>query len=152
MKKKTIKIILLLLLLILPFSCTFYFLEYKIYHTIGNITFTFWNVPNGYCYIMPYKYKGLLLPKKDYIRVHMGDDIRIFVGDGIVYVFSHRVSIFPHNYFSSDESKYKVFGSKFSDIGRTEAWEHCKKMNYPNVLINTYGINTSDMKSTENDF
>ena len=145
MKKKMIRIILLLFLL--PFLCTFYFLEYKIYHTIGNTAFTFWNVPTGYCYIIPYKYKGILLPKKDYIRVRMGDIVSVFVGDDTVYVFSHHVNIFPHNYLSSDESKYKVFGDKSPDNGRAEAWEYCKKMNYPNIVINTYDINTSEMNS-----
>lgn len=77
----------------------------------------------------------------------MGDIISVFVGDDTVYVFSHHVNIFPHNYLSSDESKYKVFGDKSPDNGRAEAWEYCKKMNYPNIVINTYDINTSEMNS-----
>ena len=150
MKKKMIRIILLLFLL--PFSCTFYFLEYKIYHTIGNTAFTFWNVPTGYCYIIPYKYKGILLPKKDYIRVRMGDIVSVFVGDDTVYVFSHHVNIFPHNYISSDEGKYKVFADSNTDNDRFAAWEYCKKMGYPNIQIYIFGMHIKNDKPAEFDF
>ena len=86
MKKKIVFRIIGLLLILLPFSCTFYLLEYKFYYTVEDVTFTFWNTSNG-CYIMPYKYTGLLFPKDNYLIVSPLDYIDIFVGDDIIYVF-----------------------------------------------------------------
>lgn len=82
----------------------------------------------------------------------MGDIISVFVGDDTVYVFSHHVNIFPHNYISSDESKYKVFGDKSPDNGRAEAWEYCKKMGYPNIQIYIFGMHIKNDKPAEFDF
>ncbi|WP_024470334.1 hypothetical protein [Treponema pedis] len=135
MKKKTRAIILLLILL--PVSCTFYLLEYKFYYTVGSTTFTFWNTSNG-CYIMPYKYKGLLFPKNNYMIVSNGDYVRIFVGDHVVYVFSEDPYKRPDLYFTSDKSKYKVFPYRETDSGRVSALEHCKKMGYTNIFIDTF--------------
>ena len=76
MKKKIVFRIIGLLLILLPFSCTFYLLEYKFYYTVEDVTFTFWNTSNG-CYIMPYKYTGLLFPKDNYMIVSPLDYIDI---------------------------------------------------------------------------
>ena len=152
MKKKIVFRIIGLLLILLHLSCTFYLLEYKFYYTVEDVTFTFWNTSNG-CYIMPYKYTGLLFPKDNYLIVSPLDYIDIFVGDDIIYVFSqdssHNRSYLP---FSSDEGKYKVFADSNTDNDRFAAWEYCKKMGYPNIQIYIFGMHIKNDKSAEYDF
>lgn len=144
MKKKSRVIILLLILL--PASCTFYLLECRFYCTIGETTFTFWNTSNG-CYIMPYKYKGLLFPKNNYMIVANGDYVRIFVGDNVVYVFSEDPYKRTDLYFSSDKSKYRVFSDSGADSGRASALEYCKKIGYTNILIDTFTMSIDNNES-----
>ncbi len=151
MKKKKVFRIIVLLLLLLPVSCTFYLLEYKFYYTVGSTTFTFWNTSNG-CYIMPYKYKGLLLPKNNYMIVSPVDYVDIFVGDDIIYFFSKEPYIRTDLCFSSDKSKYRVFSGSGADSGRALALEHCKKMGYPNIRIYIFGMHIENNKPAEFDF
>ena len=151
MKKKIVFRIIGLLLILLPFSCTFYLLEYKFYYTVEDVTFTFWNTFNG-CYIMPYKYTGLLFPKDNYMIVSPLDCIDIFVGDDIIYVFSqdsYKKSYLP---FSSDEGKYKVFADSNTDNDRLAAWEYCKKMKYPKIQIYIFGMRIKNDKPAKFDF
>jgi hypothetical protein len=49
--------------------------------------FTFWGTPDG-IYIMPYKYKGLTIPKNDYMIAVWNGGVIIYIGeDSTLYIF-----------------------------------------------------------------
>jgi hypothetical protein len=90
-KMKIIKLLVLGSIFSLLFtSCLFsHFLYYgyKHFYKVGNMEFTFWKTKNG-CYIMPYKYTGLTIPKNDYMIASSIGGVVIFIGEGsTLYIF-----------------------------------------------------------------
>ena len=139
MKTKLILVFAIIaLILLVPASCVFYVFQYKMDYTIGNTTCTFWSTVYA-CYIMPYEYKELSLPTHDYIIVPTTiRDISIFVAEDIIYVISHNSDPAQNRvFFSSDESKYKIFPvpPDGSDDDRDAVFAYCKKQGYPHIHL-----------------
>jgi len=61
-KKIFIGILCLSAVIILLFLPAFIFQQYRHFYKVGAMIFTFWKTENG-CYIMPYKYRGIKMPK-----------------------------------------------------------------------------------------
>ena len=113
MKKKIVFRIIGLLLILLPFSCTFYLLEYKFYYTVEDVTFTFWNTSNG-CYIMPYKYTGLLFPKDNYL----------IVSPFIAFPFVNAKPYYIDGGIKVESRFAKVLGASLSTACIERIWRH----------------------------
>ena len=149
MKTKVIRVFAIIaLILLFPASCVFYVFQYKMYYTIGNTTFTFWQTVYD-CYIVPYKYEGLSLPTHDYIIVPGTGYVSIFVAEDMIYVISHDSELDNNRcFFSSDEGKYKVFPipPDGTDNGRDAVLAYCKEEGYPNIKVHLDGmlIHTGD--------
>jgi hypothetical protein len=69
-----------------------FFHQYRYFYKVGDITFTFWKTRNG-CYILPYKYLGITIPKNNYIKTVNTGGIIIFVCD------KSKLYIFPNNIY-----------------------------------------------------
>jgi hypothetical protein len=68
-------------------SVSVIFFQYRHFYKVGCVDFTFWKTGNG-CYITPYKYYGVTIPKDNYMKAgNLGGTI-IFVGeDTTLYIF-----------------------------------------------------------------
>jgi hypothetical protein len=81
MKKILIVILVIGLLL---FACR----EYRHFYKVGDMTFTVWRLRDT-CYVMPYRYLGVVSPKDNYIiasyngvSVYVDKDSTLFISDG----------------------------------------------------------------------
>lgn len=78
--------IVLLTLLILFISI----LQYRHFYQVGDVVFTFWKTTSG-CYIMPYKYRGLTIPKNNYMKaVNVGGAVISVGEDSTLYIFPNN--------------------------------------------------------------
>lgn len=86
MKKKCF-VILITIFIFISLSFYVFIIQYRHFIQIENNIFTFWKTKNG-CYIMPYKYYGLTIPKNNYIKAVNRGGIIIFLGnDSRLYIF-----------------------------------------------------------------
>ena len=80
--------------------CTLLLYDYfnRKFYSAGDVHFTVWRT-NGKCYVMPYRYWGLTLPKKNYLTLSWN-------GSTEIYVFKDRhLSVFGDPKF---DSKFEV--------------------------------------------
>lgn len=79
-------------------SLVFAWSQYRHFYKVNDQEFTVWKTKNG-CYIMPYKYWGITLPKENYISISNLGSLTIFVNDSsTLLIFKDR------NY--SDQERY----------------------------------------------
>ena len=78
-------IVIILLLLIVSLF------QYRHFYKVGDMVFTFWKTGNG-CYIMPYKYLGLIIPKNNYMKASNLGGIVIFIGEeSTLHIFPEMI-------------------------------------------------------------
>ena len=80
------------LIIILLVISMFWFIDFEMrdYRKIGDRNFTFWKTDNG-CYIMPYKYRKLWYPQKDYMLASNTCTIHIFCdNDNVLHIFTEN--------------------------------------------------------------
>ena len=97
---------------------------YRTFYVINDVEFTVWKTCNGCCYITPYKYWGVLLPKDNYIRISNIGTADIFISKGkTLYVF-----IDPHS-DGATETICKLKSCKYysySTTGDEEEIKNCR--------------------------
>ena len=87
----TNKILIWSFFIIIPLIILTVFFQYRHFYKIENIVFTFWKTRNG-CYIMPYKYCGLTIPKDNYLKTVNIGGILIFIDeDSTLYIFPNNI-------------------------------------------------------------
>lgn len=80
------------LAIILLMISMFWFIDFEMrdYRKVGDMCFTFWKVDDG-CYIIPYKYRKLWYPHKDYMLASNTCTIHLFCdNDNILHVFTEN--------------------------------------------------------------
>lgn len=120
-------------------------LENRYYVNFDNKTFTVWDTADG-CYIIPSKYKKLMPPKENFIKMESNIELIIFVDDDDTYnIFCNHcyydgckpeVTLTEINYKvyaweSKDPySKMKIFEESdcsYFDYEAKENWGHVKE-------------------------
>lgn len=100
--------------------------EKRRFINVGNRDFTCWN-----CYILPYKYKGLTPPKKNYLLTYWGCIVDIYIDsdstlhilgdrtsrnnkeDVPIVVHIHLDSTYKYTYFQSEANKEQEYENYF---------------------------------------
>jgi len=112
-------IVVFFLTLAVPILLCVLFSQYRHFYRVGNMDFTFWKTSNG-CYIMPYKFFGISIPKNNYMKASNRGGAIIFIGeDSTLYIFPEftyelgadtiecNLSSYKHKYFPKiNELKY----------------------------------------------
>ena len=110
------------------------------FHTVGDMTFTFWKTPRG-CYITPYKYWGLTVPRNNYmIAENLGGAIILIAEDSMLYIFPIQTHIRGTDTITVNLSSYKYkyfpFINEASQV-RTfqDTIDYYKNRGYPYIHI-----------------
>ena len=126
------------------------FVQYRKFFTIGDITFTFWKTLGGYCYIMPYKYWGITIPKNNYMRASNLGGIIIFIGeDTTLYIFPHHTYYLGAKTIECNLPSYKhVYFPYINELDNISAFndkiKYYKNLGYPYLQVYIAGMYRED--------
>lgn len=105
--KKLLILILTIVLLIFTWK------QYRHFYQVGDVTFTVWKRPGGYCYITPYRYWGLSIPKENYIKAANLGEVNFYIDkSSTLLIFNEHSAIgCPDNSIEChfDKYNYKQF-------------------------------------------
>lgn len=104
--------------------------QYRHFYKVDDIVFTVWKTTKGYCYITPYIYLGINLPKDNYIKVSNLDYTNIYIDD--------NTTLYLYNDGSKVECQFTRFkciyspppeigAKKISDITEEKLEEYTKR-------------------------
>lgn len=120
-------LIILILLLVVEF-------QYRHFYKVGNMDFTFWKTGKG-CYIMPYKYWGVTIPKDNYMKAPNKGGVIIFIGeDTTLYIFPDFVS-----YSGVDTIECNLSLYKYKHFPYINEIEHIKAMQDMRIYLKSCG-------------
>lgn len=86
-KKKIGRIIGYVCVILSPLIIFAILLQYRHFYIVGDMSFTFWKTGSG-CYITPYKYTKITIPKDNYMKAaNLGGAIILIGKDTTLYIF-----------------------------------------------------------------
>ena len=133
-----------LFIIIILFLIIFIF-QYRHYYKVDNIIFTFWKTKNG-CYIMPYKYFGMTIPKNNYMIASNIGGIIIYIGkDSTLHIFptytyERGASTIEINLTSYKFEYYPYINEIDDKITANNKMKIYKSNGYPFIDINIRGM------------
>jgi hypothetical protein len=107
MMKKKGCLFMVLFTIATPVLLLFIFFQYRHFYRVGDMDFTFWKTGNG-CYIIPYRYWGLTIPKTNYMRASNLAGVVIFIGEeSKLYIFPEITYVVGGDTIEMNLSSYK---------------------------------------------
>jgi hypothetical protein len=114
--------------------------QYRHFYDVDDMTFTFWKTGNG-CYITPYKYKKITIPKDNYMRASNVGGAIIFIGkDSTLYIFPEFTYECGADTIECNLSSYKYkYFPKINELEHIKSIQDTinfyKKSGYPYINI-----------------
>lgn len=119
--KKLLILILTIVLLIFTWK------QYRHFYQVGDVTFTVWKRPGGYCYITPYRYWGLSIPKENYIKAANLGEVNFYIDkNSTLLIYNYYVHIGRNNCIECHFDKYNYKQFELSSTASEEdikLWE-----------------------------
>jgi len=115
-------------------------LQYRHFYEVDNITFTFWKTKYG-CYIMPYKYLGITIPKNNYMRAANTGGVIIYIGDeSTLYIFPNHTYYLGADTIEINQPSYKYeyfqYINELKNIrASNDKMKYFKNLGYPFIDI-----------------